>query len=157
MIRPIQSKDNRAHRAVVREVLESFGANREGFAYVDPELDDMYEAYSSERSQYCVLELDGAIVGGGGIGPLEGAPSEYSELKKMYFAESARGHGWGRRMIEQCLEDARAFGYRYCYLETLETMDAAKHLYLDYGWSPRTQPFGDTGHGGCDVWMMKEL
>lgn len=157
ILRHIKPTDDRALRDLVREVLESFGANREGFAAVDPELDHMSEVYSRPGAVYYVLEMDGQVVGGGGIGPLEGAPPEYCELKKMYFLPEARGKGWGRKMIETCISDAHRMGYRFCYLETLKAMETARFLYADYGFEPREQPFGNTGHGGCDVWMMKTL
>jgi len=117
----------------------------------------MTAAFDTPRSRYYVLELEGVVVGGGWIGPLKGAPPEYCELKKMYFLPNVRGRGWGRRMIEKCLNDAPELGYRYCYLETPATMETARYLYANYEFEPRTQPFGETGHSGCDVWMMKEL
>ena len=157
MLRSIEPNDNVAIRDLVRNVLESFGANREGFAALDPELDDMAAAYSASKSRYYVLELERIVLGGGGVGPLEGAPPEYCELKKMYFLPEARGRGWGRKMIETCLADAQNLGYQFCYLETLATMETARYLYANYGFEPLNKPMGNTGHSGCDVWMMKEL
>ena len=157
MIRPIEEADNKVIKEVIQSVLTSFGANRPGFAFVDPELEDMHHAYSAPGSIYYVLELDGKVVGGAGIAPLKGAPEGFCELVKMYFLPSARGLGYGRKIIDLCLEDARRFKFTQCYLETLHSMKTARHLYADFGFSLLENPFGSTGHGGCDIWMMKTL
>jgi len=157
VIRPIEARDNETVKKVVQSVLTSFGANRPGFAFVDEELNSMYESYSQPGKSYYVLERDGAVVGGGGIVPLSNASDGYCELVKMYFLRSARGLGYGRKMIELCLADAKRMGYDTCYLETLETMETAQFLYKEYGFVPLDKPFGSTGHCGCDVYMMKTL
>ena len=36
-------------------------------------------------------------------------------------------------MIDTCIEAARDCGYNQCYLETLEVMEAANHLYHKNG------------------------
>ena len=157
MIRPIEARDNETVKKVVQTVLTSFGANRPGFAFVDEELNSMFESYSQPGRSYHVLELDGAVVGGGGIAPLANAPKGYCELVKMYFLPSARGLGYGRKMIELCLADAKRMEYDMCYLETLESMETAQFLYREYGFATLDKPFGSTGHCGCDVYMMKKL
>lgn len=157
MIRPIEEADNEAIKEVIQKVLTSFGANRPGFAFVDPELENMHRAYSAPRSSYYILELEGKVVGGAGIAPLKGASTDYGELVKMYFLPSARGLGYGRKIINTCLQDAIRFKFTHCYLETLQSMKTAQYLYADFGFSSLEKPFGSTGHSGCNVWMMKTL
>ena len=65
-IRPIAPGDDAAMAAVIREVMPEFGAGGEGFAINDPEVDWMHRAYSAPRSAYFVVEVDGAVIGGGG-------------------------------------------------------------------------------------------
>jgi putative acetyltransferase len=150
LIRPIEPRDDAAVAAIIREVMPSFGACGPGFALSDPEVGHMSAAYSAPRSAYYVVEDSGRVLGGGGIAPLAGADADTCELRKMYFLPAARGRGLGEAMLQRCLEAARGFGYRRCYLETLTGMDAAMRLYERFGFRRLQGPVGDTGHFGCD-------
>ena len=97
------------------------------------------------------------LVGGAGIGPLEGAPKTICELKKMYLLNEARGKGLGQRLLDNCLEAARKAHYKSCYLETLTHMTHARQLYERNGFRPLNGPIGNTGHFGCDNWYEKSL
>ena len=156
-IRPIQPADSAAVAGIIRTVMPEFGAVGPGFAIMDPEVDDMYAAYSRPRCAYFVVLLAGRIVGGGGIAPLEGGTPDTCELRKMYFLQEARGLGLGRALLSRCLDAARDAQFRHVYLETLKTMTAARRLYETFGFVPRSAPLGATGHFGCDAWFTKEL
>ena len=58
----------------------------------------------AENATYFVLENEGEILGGAGIGFLPGADSGVCELQKMYFSASARGKGWGDLMMNKLSE-----------------------------------------------------
>jgi putative acetyltransferase len=75
----------------------------------------------------------------------------------MYFLPRLRGLGAGSALIGRCLEQARAFGYRACYLETLTGMDAAQALYLRTGFRRIDGPRGATGHHGCNRFYWLDL
>ncbi len=156
-IRPIAPEDDQAVARVIRAVMPEFGAEGDGFAITDPEVDSMSAAYNSPRSAYFVIEERGRVLGGGGIAPLEGGDDDTCELRKMYFQPELRGRGLGRALLERCLEQARAHGFRRCYIETLTGMDAAMSLYESTGFSPLSAPLGATGHHGCDRYYMREL
>ena len=156
-IRPIESRDDAAVAAIIREVMSSFGARGPGFAINDPEVDFMSQAYAAPRSAYFVVEEDGAVTGGGGIAPLQGGDPGTCELRKMYFLPQARGRGLGERMVQRCLEEARAFGFARCYLETLTGMDAAMRLYERMGFRRLAGAVGATGHFGCDRHYVLDL
>jgi putative acetyltransferase len=59
--------------------------------------------------------------------------------------------------MERSLEAARGFGFTRCYLETLTGMDAAMRLYERKGFRRIDAPLGATGHGGCDIWYLRNL
>lgn len=157
LIRPIEPHDDAAVAAIIRTVMPEFGAGGAGFAIHDAEVDAMCTAYRKPRSAYFVAEFDGTIRGGGGVAPLEHGEPDVCELRKMYFLSEARGFGAGHAMIERCLEAARDFGFRRCYLETLTGMDAAQALYRKHGFQPLCAPMGRTGHHGCDRWFIRAL
>src|SRR5262245_14352907 len=98
-IRPIEARDDAAMAAIIRAVMPEFGATGDGFAINDPEVDWMQRAYSLPRSAYFVVELDGKVMGGGGVAPLEGGEEDTCELRKMYFLPTVRGLGAGQAMM----------------------------------------------------------
>ena len=157
LIRPIEPRDDAAVAAIIRSVMPEFGAGGEGFAIHDAEVGAMHAAYAKPRSAYFVLEVDGNVVGGGGVAPLENGDADVCELRKMYFLPEARGLGAGQAMITRCLDAARESGFKRCYLETLTGMDAAQALYRKHGFTPLCAPMGSTGHHGCDRWFIRAL
>ena len=109
IIRPILKIDNPHIARVIRKVLIDFGVPKVGTAYADKALDALYEAYQKPRAIYFVIELDGQIIGGGGIAKLDNCDENICELQKMYFLEEARGLGLGIKMMTLCIEKAKDF------------------------------------------------
>ena len=156
-IREIQAVDNDEIRTIVRSVLLSYDVPKVKSAYADVSLENMYEAYNTERSYYFVAEDNGKILGGAGIAALDNHYGNVCELQKMYLLPEARGKGLGNMLIDKCIEKAKALGYDQCYLETVPGMKKAQKIYLDKGFKYLDRPMGDTGHSACQVWMLKEL
>ena len=156
-IRPIEPRDDEAIASIIRAVMPEFGAVGCGFAINDPEVDWMSRAYAEPRSAYFVVEQDGVVLGGGGVAPLVGGEDDVCELRKMYFLPQARGRGAGAALMSRCLDAARGFGFRRCYLETLGGMDAAMKLYERSGFTRIDGPMGATGHGGCNTFYLRAL
>jgi putative acetyltransferase len=156
-IRPIEARDDAAVAAVIRAVMPEFGAAGDGFAINDPEVDWMHRAYAIPRAAYFVVEGDDRVLGGGGVAPLLGGDAGTCELRKMYFLPELRGRGAGAALMARCLDAARGFGFRRCYLETLCGMDAAMRLYERSGFRRIDGPLGATGHGGCNTFYLRDL
>ena len=157
-IRPITAHDDTRMASIIRSVMPEFGAKGDGFAINDPEVDWMSRAYSAPRTAYYVVELEGLVMGGGGIAPLEGASNpRICELRKMYFMPALRGQGAGMALMDICLAKAREFSFELCYLETLTGMDSAMALYHKAGFRSLDKPMGNTGHGGCNRFFSKSL
>ena len=167
ILRKIQPQDNEQIAKVIRDVFDELNAPKEGTAYADPILDQLYEVYQKPKSIYFVIENNGEVIGGGGLAPLElslraESRSRYEndkvcELQKMYFAPQARGLGLGKEIIEKSLAFAKEQGFTKCYLETLPFMKDARKLYEKMGFQYLEKPMGSTGHTSCDVWMIKEI
>lgn len=155
-IREIEEKDNKEIEKVIRTCLIEFGANHQGTAWADPNLGRFSEIYNTDGNKYWVAENEeGKIVGGVGIGKLEGI-EDVCELQKMYCLLEARGTGIAHKLIEIALEYAKKY-YSRCYLETLENMVAAQKFYEKYNFKRIYEPIVKTEHFACDVRYIKEL
>lgn len=169
-IRNITPADNAAVAHVIRTVMPEFSCVGDGFSINDPEVEDMAGAYAGEGAAFFVIEhevggpagagegFSGAvIVGGAGFAPLAGGDGTVCELRKMYILKEGRGSGGGRLLMDACLAGARAAGYRRMYLETVAAMTDAAAVYKKYGFEPLAWPLGNTGHSGCDIYMVRDL
>jgi len=157
VIRPIQPSDNIQLASIIRNTLTEFGANHPGTVYYDDVTDHLFEVFRTDRSYYYVAELDGRIVGGGGIFPTTGLPEDTCELVKMYLLPEARGIGLGRSILEKCLENARNFGFGRIYLETMPELNLALKTYEKMGFTYLCSQLGNSGHFGCDLHMIRDL
>lgn len=55
------------------------------------------------------------------------------EVKRLFVRAEHRNGGWGRRLAETVIAEARAVGYRELKLDTLEWMVDARKLYARLG------------------------
>lgn len=156
-IRNIQPSDNFQLAVIVRDTLTEFGANVPGTVYFDPTTDALFELFQTPNSAYFIAEMEGKIVGGGGIYPTEDLPQNTCELVKMYLLPEARSIGLGRMMMERCLETARLNGFQQVYLETLPELKQAVKVYEKFGFEYLCAPLGNSKHFGCGLWMLKKL
>ncbi len=157
MIRPIQPEDNRALASIIRNSLTEFNAAKPGTVFFDETTDRLSTVFEKKRSCYFTLIINGQLMGGAGIYPTVGLKPDICELVKLYLAPAARGKGLGRSLIEKCEAAARSLNFRFIYLETLPELTIAIPLYEKMGFQYLSQPLGNSGHGGCDIWMMKPL
>ncbi|MBL7748186.1 MAG: GNAT family N-acetyltransferase [Chitinophagaceae bacterium] len=157
LIRPIRQSDNPIIAAIIRDTLTEFGANHPGTVYYDTTTDALYELFKKEKAVYNIAELDGKVVGGGGIYPTDGLPPDTCELVKMYLLPEARGTGLGKSLIERSIETAREMGFTKIYLETMPELSQALKVYARFGFTYLEAPLGNSGHTGCKLWMMKEI
>jgi putative acetyltransferase len=157
IIREIQKKDNPKIANIIQSVLMEMGAPKIGTAYSDPFLFELYEVYSQPKTVYYVLENEGKILGGAGIGTLDNDDPLICEFQKMYFLPEARGKGFASKIMEIAIQKAIEFGYQKCYIETMPYMTDAQKLYKKFGFKNIDAPIGNTGHTSCPVWMLCEL
>jgi putative acetyltransferase len=156
-IRDIRQTDNLILSQIVKDTLAEFGANHPGTVYFDPSTDTLYEVFQTPRSHYFVAEIDGEVVGGGGIYPTDGLPADTCEFVKMYLLPQARGHGLGRTLIEKSIEWARDEGYKQIYLESMPELKQALKVYEKFGFDYLKGPMGNSGHTGCSLWMLRKV
>ena len=157
IIRPLQPSDNTALGTLIRSVLAEFKANKPGTAYFDESIYHLSTVFENPKSAYWVIEENGQIIGGGGIFPTEGLPDKTCELVKLYLYPEARGRGMGKAIINNCFEKALTLGYENIYLESMPELNQAVSMYEKMGFEHQCNALGNSGHFGCDIWMVKNL
>jgi putative acetyltransferase len=156
-VRQIEQKDNAEIAAVIRKVFREFKIDRPGTVYFDPTTDDLYKLFGTPGSVYWIA-LDGdTIIGGCGIFPTPALPEGCAELVKFYLAAEYRGKGTGRMLMSKSIDSAREMGYRQIYLESMPELGKAISMYEKAGFRSIDHPMGNSGHFGCDIWMLLDL
>jgi putative acetyltransferase len=157
-VREIQPQDNAEIEQVIRACFHEFKIPLKGTAYEDEETPKMFESYQGVNEIYFVIVADGEVLGGGGVKPLKDFETEdVCEIQKMYFSPKVRSKGYGKLLFEKCMQAAKDFGYKQCYLESASQLKAAIHIYESYGFKHLNGALGNTGHFSCGVWMIKDL
>ena len=156
-IRKVRKEDNAELAAMIRGVFDEHSAPREGTVYSDPTTDSLYELFRDPGSVLWVAEDQGTLLGCCGIFPTEGLPGECAELVKFYLPRSSRGKGIGRTLMEKSMESAKNLGYKEVYIESLPAFSKAVRIYENQGFKMLSHPLGNSGHPGCNIWMIKSI
>ena len=120
-----------------------FGWDQDFEALVARIVADYAAQHDPTRETAWIAELDGRRVG---CVFCVAADAETAQLRILLVDPAARGHGLGARLTRLCIDFARAAGYRRMRLWTNHPLAAARHLYLDAGFtlvgSDRHRSFG---------------
>ena len=157
IFRHIEKRDNAEIASLIRSVFREFGIARPGTVYFDPTTDDLFSLFSIPCAEYWIAEDEGRITGGCGVYPTPGLPDGCAELQKLYLLSEYRGKGTGRALMERTIDSARRLGYKQLYLESLPELGRALSLYEKAGFRNLPGPLGNSGHFGCNIWMLKDL
>ena len=100
---------------------------------------------------FVVAYLRGEAIG---CGAVKHHPGNVSDIKRMWIAESARGLGLGRQLLEHLEGLAREHGSREAHIETSDVLPEAIALYRSAGYI-EVPPFNDEPF--ADRWFTKPL
>lgn len=156
-ITEISSGDNKALAKIIRDALSEHHAAKPGTVFYDESTDHLSDLFATPRSAYFVVRLQDDVAGGAGIFPTEGLGPDTCELVKMYLAPGFRARGFAWQLMERCIAKAQELGYKRIYIETMPELKAAIAFYQKAGFNFLPRPLGNSGHTGCDVWMVKEI
>jgi len=88
--------------------------------------------WDAARDRLWLVQQDGAVVGSIAI---VHADDGLAQLRWLVVHPSARGHGIGRRLVDNALRFSRDAGYRSIFLLTTGNLEAASRLYVDAGFT----------------------
>lgn len=100
---------------------------------------------------FVVVYLNGTPAG---CGAVKHHPQHVSDVKRMWIAESARGHGFGRRLLAHLESLAEEHGSTQVRLETNNVLPEAIALYRSAGYL-EVAPFN--AEPFADRWFAKPL
>ena len=91
----------------------------------------MASELASPHGRYLVDEVDGAVIGYGGVRALRGAAD--ADIQTIAFDAQHRGEGRGRALLRALLAAAAERGAREVFLEVRADNPSASGLYLSEG------------------------
>lgn len=104
---------------------------------------DYAAGHDPKREAAWIAELDGRRVG---CVFCVGQAEATAQLRILLVDPAGRGHGLGRRLVDTCLDFARATGYRQITLWTNDVLVSARKIYQTSGFDlieeKRHQSFG---------------
>jgi ribosomal protein S18 acetylase RimI-like enzyme len=118
-----------AVRKLFQEYASSLGISLD-FQNFDAELADRPGDYRPPAGRLLLAQWAGEPAGCVALRRIEGP---ICEMKRLYTRPGFRRLGIGRALCEAVIEEARRAGYERMRLDTLPSMEAARAMYLSFG------------------------
>ncbi len=155
--RKIQKSDNKKLASIIRNIFIELNIPTEGTVFTDPTTDDLYSLFETPNAVLWVAIEDGDVLGCCGVYPTNALPHGCVELVKFYLHPAARGKKIGKALFEKSMESAASLNYKSVYIESFPQFTEAVKMYKKFGFTYLTNPLGNSGHFGCNIWMLKQL
>jgi len=127
-LRPYRLGDEDGIAGVIKSVFDEYGWPWDPLTE-NRDIYDIDSYYMQRGGGFWVLESSEGIIGTVG---LRGEGSECT-LYRLYLPKSQRGHGYGKRLFQFAIEEARRRGYRSMEIWSDKTLDVSHVMYKKAG------------------------
>jgi GNAT superfamily N-acetyltransferase len=111
---------------------EEFGWNTDFEALVAEIAGKIAQSFDPSCERIWIAELDGRFAG---CVFLVRNTGEQAKLRLLIVEPDARGHGLGKRLVDECIRFARSTGYRSITLWTNDVLTGARRIYANAGFT----------------------
>jgi GNAT superfamily N-acetyltransferase len=110
-------------------------------AKVATELSEFLQRYDKNKDGIWLAGMNGRIEGSIVVDGIN-AENKGAHLRWFIMSDALTGKGVGRNLINRAIDFCRSKGYKTIYLWTFEGLNAARHLYEDFGFKLVKQQSG---------------
>ena len=118
-------------KMLFKEYAESKGFDL-SYQNFEQELIKINTQYNQPSGGLILIKKGEMAVGCGGIRQFG---ESVAELKRMYIQPEHRGKGLGKQLLNKLIDLARKLQYERIWLDTLESLETATHLYRSSGFT----------------------
>ncbi|HXI12228.1 MAG TPA: GNAT family N-acetyltransferase [Thermoanaerobaculia bacterium] len=122
------------------------------FRQFDAELANLPGEYAPPAGRIYLASVNNETAGCVALRPMS---PDAAEIKRLYVRPLFRGKGIGEALVTRAIVEARVFGYRSVFLDTLPSMKSAIALYRSLGFVD-IAPYGSNPVKGA-ICMKYEL
>ncbi len=116
-------------KAIIQEYARSLAFSLD-FQNFDEEIENLAIHYARPMGFILLaMDKDRCV----GVTCLRNLGNFIAEIKRMYVRPHHRGKGYGRKMLDKAITEAKSIGYRYLRLDTVPDMESANKLYDSRG------------------------
>jgi GNAT superfamily N-acetyltransferase len=110
-------------------------------AKVARELAEFLSRFNEKRDGFWTMCSDSSVEGSIAIDAVNAA-TEGAHLRWFILSHEFQGLGYGTRLLDKALSFCKEKGYMSVYLWTFKGLDAAKHIYVKFGFRLAQQDKG---------------
>jgi len=151
IIKAISSADIQAVKTIFLNYIEFIeGVLGQGLDFQDTKRE--FATFPDMYHFLLLASLDDCPVAACGVKPFK---KDICELKRLYALPDGRGHGLGKKLTVEAMDEARRQGYKEMYLDTDPQLAHAVKIYQELGFTEIDRYYDNPM--GCSLYMKKTL